>query len=217
MPWHAKPTGSYTLTSQEGIDNTMMAWNILGSKGWSQTAFAGLWGNVGSESVYNPWRWQSDNVLSSTDPRIDSSPSTANAYGLVQFDPAGKYIHDSRAQAMAGYGPNFSNQTGNINDGSAQLEFIDLYADYYSTSAFPISYASYKTDTTHSIDWMVEAWARNFERPRESDLIATLPTRKANGATTLQIIGGTPPTPPDPPVPTPSRKLPIMFYIRYPF
>lgn len=216
MPWHAKPRGRYYLTDQDGLDNTWMAWNLLGSLGWTETAFAGLWGNSGSEGQYNPWRWQGDNILSSDDPDIDAQPSKAHAYGLCQFDPAGKYIHDSRAQALSGYGPNFSDRTGNVNDGNAQLLFINSYADYYSTNAFPISYSAYKADTTHSISWMVEAWARNYERPRETDLINTLPYRISEAEKTLEIIGGTPPTPPEPPTPS-SRKLPLFFYIRYPF
>ena len=212
MAWHAKPTGAYSLNDQDGIDNTWAAWNLLGSLGWTETAFAGLWGNSGSEGQYNAWRWQADNVLASTDD-YNITHQTRHAYGLCQFDPAGKYIRDSRAQALSGYGPNFSDRAGNVNDGNAQLLFINSYADYYATSFYNHSFDYYKHDSTSSVATMVEAWARNYERPNEADLIQTLPYRISQGNKTLEIIGGTPPTPPTPT----GRKLPLFFYLRYPF
>ena len=81
MPWHAKATGAYAQESSEAYDNAVAAWGILSARGFSLLAFCGVWGNVGSEGGYNPWRWQSDIVLPYGDPRIYYQ--NAHAYGLV--------------------------------------------------------------------------------------------------------------------------------------
>lgn len=171
--WHAKNTGAYDRTSEEAIENAYcMADILITEKGWTSNALAGILGNMGSESGYNPWRWQSDLIGSST-----GSPWTNKGYGLVQFTPAGKYINSSVAQSYAGYDPNFSDKTGNANDGAAQIRFIDSNADYIATSSYPLSYSEYKT-STESASYLAAAWLYNYERP--ADPSATVADRQSN-------------------------------------
>lgn len=168
MPWHNKATGAYARESTEAYDNALMAWGILSRRGWGLLAFCGFWGNVGSESGWNPWRWQSDIVLPVNDPRINSQ--NGHAYGLAQWDPASKYINGGRN--YSGYAPNYSNQSGGVNDGSAQVNFLDDTA-VSSGQYFPnpnynyqISYANYKLITypQYSFDYAARAWFHNYER-----------------------------------------------------
>lgn len=168
MPWHNKATGAYTRESNEAYENALMAWGILSRRGWGLLAFCGFWGNVGSESGWNPWRWQSDIVLPVNDPRINSQ--NGHAYGLAQWDPASKYITGGRS--YSGYAPNYSNQSGGANDGSAQVNFLDATA-VSSGQYFPnpnynyqISYDNYKLITypQYSFDYAARAWFHNYER-----------------------------------------------------
>lgn len=168
MAWHCKNTGGYAKESTEAYDNAVMAWSVLSARGWSLLAFCGMWGNVQSESAYNPWRWQGDVLLPVGDPRIYYQ--NAHAYGLVQWDSASKYIDG--AVNYSGYAPNYSDQAGGINDGTAQMNFLDDTA-VSSGQYFPnpnynyqISYDNYKQMTypAYSFEYATRAWFYNYER-----------------------------------------------------
>ena len=169
MPWHCKAIGAYARESTEAYDNAVMAWNILSSRGWGLPAFCGMWGNVGSESGWNPWRWQSDYILATTD-RYYIENQTGHAYGLVQWDWAGKYIDGG--QGYFGYAPNFSDRQGGLTDGTAQMNFLDDTAvssgQYYPNPLHPyqIGYDNYKSASIddYSLDWLTHAWFWNYER-----------------------------------------------------
>ena len=169
MPWHNKVTGGYAKESTEAYDNALMAWGILSRRGWSLLAFCGMWGNVQSESQDNPWRWESDNVLATTDTYYIEN-KTGHAYGLCQWDEASKYIYGGTS--YSGYGPNFSNQTGSANDGTAQINFLEDTAvssgQYYPNPNYnyQISYAAYKQMTldNYTYEYAARAWFHNYER-----------------------------------------------------
>ena len=168
MDWHAKNTGAYARESTEAYENAVLAWGVLQARGWSLLAFCGMWGNVGSESGYNPWRWQSDIVLPEGDPRI--TYQNGHAYGLCQWDPADKYI--SGGTWYSGYRPNYSDRPGNPRDGQAQMEFLEDTAvssgqyfpnPYYN---YQISYDDYKLMTLddYTFEYATRAWFHNYER-----------------------------------------------------
>ena len=161
--WHAKNQLGYNRDSTEAIENAYMIYSILSSYGWTLPAVCGFLGNVGFESAYNPWRWENDIVLASTD-TYNIDIATNHGYGLCQFTPAGKYISDPRAQIMTGYAPNFSDIPGALTDGSAQLWFIDQYADYLPTPSYPQTYADFKAWTGSAED-AASIWIHNYERP----------------------------------------------------
>lgn len=186
MAWHCKATGGYTEQSQEFIDNCNEIWQVLGQRGWTKNAVAGVCGNMEFESGLNPWRWEGDVILASNDPAI--ATSRTNGYGLPQFTEPGKYILDSRAQAFPGYGPNFSDRTGSQQDGNAQILFIDQYADYSPTTICPMSYAQYKASTDDPY-YLAEVWVRNYERPAVID--ENVKRQRGNAAKyVFEILGG---------------------------
>lgn len=203
--WHAKTSGGYARNSAEALDNANMVYAILRGQGWTLNAICGVLGNMGAESGYNPWRWQGELIGVST-----GSPWRNKGYGLVQFTPASKYIDDARAKAFPGYGPNFSDKVGNVNDGYAQLMFVDGYADYITTSAYPLSYAQFKVSEANP-GYLAKAWLYNYERP--GDPGATEAAREANGNWWYQVLSGE--EPPDPPDPTgPYGHLEIWMYFK---
>ena len=168
MPWHNKNTCAYGRESAEALDNARMGYSILAARGFTLEAFCAVWGNVEHESGYNPWRWQGDSVLPVGDPRIGYQ--NAHAYGLVQWDPASKYIDGGAS--YSGYGPNYSDRQGSSNEGTAQLNFLDATA-VSSGQYFPnpnynyqISYANFKAATLnqYSMEWLTRAWFHNYER-----------------------------------------------------
>lgn len=168
MPWHNKNTGAYGRESAEALDNARMGYSILAARGFTLEAFSAVWGNVEHESGYNPWRWQGDSVLPVGDPRIGYQ--NAHAYGLVQWDPASKYIDGGAS--YSGYGPNYSDRAGSATEGTAQLNFLDATA-VSSGQYFPnpnynyqISYANFKAATLnqYSMEWLTRAWFHNYER-----------------------------------------------------
>ena len=168
MSWHCKNSGAYFRTSTEALENAQAAYSVLSARGFSLLAFCGVWGNVESESGYNPWRWQSDVLLPVGDPRIYYQ--NGHAYGLCQWDAASKYIDGG--VSYSGYGPNFQNQAGLLTDGNAQLAFLDdtavLSGQYYPNPnySYQISYDDFKNMTlgTYTIEYAVRAWFYNYER-----------------------------------------------------
>lgn len=173
MPWHNKNTGAYGRESAEALDNARMGYSILAARGFTLEAFCAVWGNVEHESGYNPWRWQGDSVLPVGDPRIGYQ--NAHAYGLVQWDPASKYIDGGAS--YSGYGPNYSDRAGSNTDGTAQLNFLDATAvssgQYFPNPnySYQISYANFKAATLeqYSMLWLTRAWFHNYERGTWSD------------------------------------------------
>lgn len=159
--WHAKPYGGYARESVEAFENAICVYNLLTSLGWTLQAMCAFWGNVEAESTYNPWRWEGDYVHSSND-----DLSSTGGYGFAQFTPSAKYIWNEAAQMNEGYGPNFSDWTGNIYDGDSQCRFIDVYADYSTDNpyGYNISYEEFKTGY-YSPEYLAKAWLHNYERP----------------------------------------------------
>ena len=186
--WYAKKYGAYSRDSAEAKANAEEIYTVLAGQGWTVNAVSALLGNFGYEGGYNPWRWESDDVLNYGDPAIGTSYS--HGYGLAQFTPAGKYIDDSRAQAFPGYGPNYNDQQGSLTDGNAQILFIDGYADYYSTSAYPLSYSEFKR-SSETPEYLAAAWVYNYERP--ADPTATIAGRQQEARYWFDYLGGVTP------------------------
>lgn len=183
--WHAKARGEYARNSAEALDNALLIYGTLAARGWTANAVSALLGNIDSEGAYNPWRWEGD---------VIQGAYGTSGYGLVQFTPGTKYIQDSRAKALADYGPNYTGATGaKAADGNAQIIFIDEHADYYSTAAYPLSYAQFKA-SEESPEYLTRAWIYNYERPLDPS--ASLARRIEAANYWYEILSGvTPPTP----------------------
>lgn len=216
VDWNVKVRGAFSRTSDGAFSNCVMIYSILSNFGWKLNPICGLLGNVERESGYNPWRWESDTVLASTDTELIAH-SRSHGYGLFQFTPAGKYIYNSYAQSLAAYGPNFSDRVGYDVDGTAQLAYLDDYGDYIPTRNFPISYADYKTDNSHTLDWLTECWCRNYERPAHPEQSMNL--RKQSARYWFGVLSQYDPDPPVPPGPVPpsppyKTKIPLWMMIK---
>ena len=191
--WHAKPTGEYAESSVEARDNAQMTYGILRSLGWSLNAICGFWANAGSESAYNPWRWERDVILGPDGYNGDK----AQGYGFVQWTPGGNYIQNATAQAQLGYNPNYAGHPGNVSDARAQLYFMHVWSAGHQWSSegtgYPLSWAQFiKSDQTP--EYLASAFLYNFERP--ADPAATEADRRAAARRWYDYLGGiTPPTP----------------------
>lgn len=134
MTWHCKARYGYGRLSTEATENAQEIASILiNDYGWTLEAAAGAIGNMQYEVGLNPWRWQSDNILSQEQARTAGS---RNGYGLIGWTPARKYQFNNATwngvvlfpnynqESYPGYGPNWSDKPGSINDGQAQTILI---------------------------------------------------------------------------------------------
>ena len=138
--------GNNYLTKASMENNVQIIYYFLKDRGWSKNAIAGLLGNMQQESTINPGLWQS---LKEGNMNL--------GFGLVQWTPASKYINWANSNGYA------------IDDGNYQLKWIDEKStedQYYKTNKFPISFDEFKK-STQSVEYLVEAFMRNFERPSE--------------------------------------------------
>ena len=212
--WSNKAVGAFSKTSDEAFGNAMMTWGVLHKKGWTLNAVCGVLGNIHSESGYNPWRWEGDDVRSTS-----NYNSPRKGYGLPQFTETNihnsvKYIDDPRAKKLYGFGPNFTDREGSQNDGTAQLLFIDAYADYYINSKYGhnVTYEEYKVSEADS-GYLAVVWLSNYERPAEEQYWATMSTRRENAQYWYNRLNGL--EPPDVPIGGDTkRKLPLWMWIR---
>lgn len=227
--WNCKRLYGYSRTDLEAQQNAVMCWAVLAAEGWTLNAVCGLWGNVEAESGFNPWRWQGDYavgeaaILRSDSPLIDVQ--SAHAYGLCQWDPAGKYINGG-GNEYPGFGPNYSDRQGSLYDGTAQLLFLNSEADYSPTGSYPISYYDYKHSIADPRE-LGKAWLLNFERPYDQgegaqNLRASnalwwwnflSPETPISPSDPIEPIA--PPAPPPlPPQPWDAKKSKFIFYLK---
>lgn len=139
--WHAKSIGPYTNLSEEATDNAQeIATILIDVFGWTLEAAAGAIGNMYYESGLNPWRWESNHLLTkqqAIDGYIPSGWRYSPGYGLIGWTPARKYQINNAStsggiiwfpnydqESYFGYGPNWSDIPGNIADGAAQVTLL---------------------------------------------------------------------------------------------
>lgn len=219
--WYAKPSGGYSITSDEAKANMFECKNNLESE-WTIFAIAGALGNIANESAFNPWRWQNDTVNYSA------------GYGLVQFTPASGYINGFPNQAnlsttsvTSGASPNdgSSQCAVLINDSMGKWTNRASYNSWYDLSNFA-NFSSFKSvnnlyDATMAFLYNYEGNAVVLSRD-EALQRADFQIRYDSASTCYEILTGTePPDPPVPPIPpVPSRTIEnnlMKKYIKYGF
>jgi len=142
--WHAKNSGGYTRLSTEATDNAQEICAILiDDFGWTLEAAAGAIGNMQYEVGLNPWRWESEHILTQQQARDAYEPSGweySPGYGLIGWTPAKKYQFNNATfyyrgqlyeyfpnydqESYPGYGPNWSDVPGSVMDGAAQVRLL---------------------------------------------------------------------------------------------
>lgn len=228
MTWHAKPSGSYSIGSTEGVDNILemaACWPA-----WTDEAKSAAIGNSIHEGGLNPWRWQYD--------RESSIPDLG--YGLFQFTPGSGYV-----LGVARSTPNLStthqtpeatpqdgatqcdvvatNELGKWvdtcwrrywNDGGGNPKYPDLYSYRQEClnrwgNGTRITLAQFGQIT--DIDAATFVFLACFEGPS----VPNYTPRTASARQVYEIITGVtpPPTPPDPPTPYPPDPPNVLFWM----
>lgn len=187
MSWHCQSTYGWSDPSTtEWQDNVTEITAFLRGYNWTDEAIAGVIGNMVHESGINPWRWQDNNIQSST----SYSSATSVGYGLMQFTPSGKYI--DTASSYEGYGPNFSDIPGNIGEGHSQLLWFLNHTDQWgpaSWSEYPdVSMSEYSQMNLETIDTMVYIFMANYERPLYEYAMSSLVQRQTYGRQVYEFI-----------------------------
>lgn len=196
--WHAKNRLGYDKTSSEGWDNIQLIFSNLVRNGFTDEAACGVLANIEQETGFNPWRWENDDILSTSDWTIIDA-SMVHGYGLCGWTPSGKYLHDNwnnlhlYPSQYKGYAPNYSDQPGNASDGHAQCQFI-IEAQQYNwvttgSGRVNVSVSQFRA-LTDAAD-AAEVWCRNYEYP--SDLAREVAERRQ--AVTWyanRLVGSTP-------------------------
>lgn len=162
------------LSEAQALQNAQVVADIATGWGWSQNAIAALCGNMRTESRLNPNMYESG-----------YNHSLDRGYGLVQWTPATKYTEWAAANSLP------------VFEGESQLARIKYEIEngiqWISRDAYPESFVEFSI-STQPITYLVWAFARNYERPNEADLLSSMPERQAFAElcrTQLSWTGGT--------------------------
>lgn len=209
MPWHAKEIGGYLRTSQEAKDNCDMIRSMLENDGWTVNAISGVCGNIGSEGVYNPWRYENDVVL--TRAQCDYADT---GYGMLGYTPVSKYIQVAN-ETIPGYDPHCLDVPGSPSDGEGQINFLIRNPNLYIVHPeYPLTLQQYK-ESTASPSYLAEVWLANYEMPLDPS--ATINDRKAEANYWYEYFTGSPPPPPPPPIIKPKKRFKWWMYMPLPW
>lgn len=188
--------GNRYLNQSEMKNNVQIIYNYLHEKGWSDNAISAVLGNMQEESTINPAVWQ------------NLTPNVNLGWGLVQWTPSTKYTNWARQH-------NYSNDNGD-----AQLKWIDEYmvssGEWLQNPNYPQYYESYndfKTDTTHSVEWLTLCFLHSFERTTSH-----IQNRVDNANAWYTYITGLTPQPPqpiEPDYPTSQSTMPVWMMLKY--
>lgn len=216
MAWHYLATNQYGSVSgwgtnkydeyiitQNQIDNANMMWSFFRNQGYTEKATAAIIGNAMWESLINPGQYEYGTNMNDFD---------HYGLGLLMWTPKSKIR-------------NYANQVGgNMYDGDLQCQFYltdesggwNMYRGLYQYPNYPYVMTPEQFKISElSPTYLAEVFGCNYEGGGYNAY------RGKNAEYWYQQLHGTGPTPPDPPTPpTPpftSRKLPIIFYLRYPF
>lgn len=214
MPWIVSPTTgdqSFPHFGDEQKNNVNMIARILNLElGWSLNAVAGICGCLQGESRFNPWAWQG-NRIQPVSIKNEDNPR-GRAYGLPQWDSCLNYINNPQAQSFPGYGPNFSDQEGSQDDGTAQCYFINTGFNYYPTSYCPLKFAEFII-SEESPGYLARSWVRNYERPASGGTPGTDQKVTERADFWWEFLTNTPPGPDPKPI---KRKSKWWIYMRRP-
>jgi hypothetical protein len=156
--------------------------------GWTTNAVCALLGNMQAESTLNPGRWQSDNVV-----------STSNVYGVVQWTPSTKY---SDWCSENGY-----SDPSEMDHNLFRIRYeVKNGVQWISRTDYPLSFDEFSKSGA-SIDYLAKAFLLCYERPADqSESVQNYRSELAYAWFTYleELYGGS--IPDNPSVPTPINK-----------
>lgn len=197
----------YTTDAQKE-QNAQVIYQILSHTGWNQTitgnipapawtftAICGMLGNAEAESQINPGLYSG---------RVQANN---HAFGLVQWWPSTKYRNWAASIPVDDWDLKY--QLARLYYEETLPSGDDNHAWYIETrpsrlegwGPYNITEQQFWVDTTHSPEWLAQAWLFNYERPDR-------PARYANYRGRLarkwyNFLSGNPDPDPTPPTPTP--------------
>ena len=131
--------------------------NRMEQNGWSYNSICAILGNMSFESTENPQRQEVG----------------GSGYGLVQWTPKSNLL--TRARKIGRYSTYDTMYT--------QLLVIEYEVSHrlqwIPTNTYNLSFAEFKVDSTHSIDWLTRAFMLCYERPYDQS--ETAQTNRVNG------------------------------------
>lgn len=159
------------LTRAQMENNAAIIYRYMSSRGWSDTAIAGMLGNMEAESTISPGRYEVGGV----------------GFGLVQWTPPSK-LWD---WIQTTYGnEDYSNGYYQLNRILWELE---NGGQYYQTPSYPLSFQQYVV-SNQSSTYLAGAWLVNYERSSDTSA-AEQARRGAMAESWLTYINTLPPVP----------------------
>lgn len=160
-------TGNRFLTQSEMEVNARYIYNVLGSRGWSVNAIAGMLGNMQTESSINPGIWEGLNE------------GTGPGFGLVQWTPYTKYTEWCEGEGI---------DPADMDSALMRIEYeLENGIQYYPTTSYPETFAEFKV-STKSPEYLAMAFLANYERPADP----TQPARGTQANTWYEFLTGLP-------------------------
>lgn len=137
------------------INNAGLIFAYLYKNGFCRNAIMAMLGNMMTESYLNPGQWQHG-----FNP-YDGNPS--NGMGFVGWTPYWRITdwlenrgYDLSDPESYAYG---------MLDKLIEECFNPQEVTWIATDSYPISFSEFASDTTHSIEWLANAFLYNYERP----------------------------------------------------
>ena len=143
MEWiyHIGNDTTGAMTEKEMLNNGNIIYSMLKSEKWSDNAIFALLGNMREESQVNP-------AISETG---------GDGYGLVQWTP-GSIIKNW----LTSHGYSIYSGEGQI---KKILEEVKDGSQWITKPSYNISFSDWTKDETHDLEFMVNAFIVNYERP----------------------------------------------------
>lgn len=137
------------------VNNANIIFSYLYKNGFSRAPIMAMLGNMMTESYLNPGQWQHG-----------YSPYDGNEYngmGLVGWTP---YWRITDWLTSHGYDLNDAESYGyGMLDKLIEECFDPQEVTWIATDSYPISFSEFAGDTSHSIEWLTNAFLYNYERP----------------------------------------------------
>lgn len=142
--------GNNYLNDRQQKFNADTVKNWMTQNGWSYNSICAILGNASFESTVNPQLKQVG----------------GSGYGLLQWTPKSKL--ETRARKIGRYSSYDTMYTQLL-----VIEYEIAHNEQWGqTASYPISFAEFKVDNTHSIDWLTRAFMLNYEKPADQSIEA---------------------------------------------